>query len=61
MSDHRVQGSGLSSAILDTKKPSTGGLHLENISVMLSRVSEWEDLAILWPFDESMYLSYLQH
>jgi hypothetical protein len=54
MSDHRVQGNGLSKAIFDLKKPPSGRLLLANIYVMLSRVSNWEDLAILRPFEGSV-------
>src|SRR5271170_3016672 len=53
-SDFRVQGAGLANAILDMKKPPTGRIGLENIYVMLSRISNWDDLAILRPFEESI-------
>ena len=54
MSDFRVQGAGLVNAILDMKKPPTGRIRLENIYVMLSRISSWDDLAILRTFEESV-------
>jgi hypothetical protein len=53
-SDFRVQGAGLANAILDMKRPPTGRIGLENIYVMLSRISSWDDLAILRPFEESV-------
>jgi hypothetical protein len=49
-----VQGAGLANAILDMKRPPTGWIGLENIYVMLSRISSWDDLAILRPFEESV-------
>ena len=57
MSDFRVQGSGLKKAIFDLKKPPSGRLLLQNIYVMLSRVSDWEDIAILRPFEDSVLQS----
>ena len=54
MSDFRVQGNGLKKAIFDLKKPPSGRLLAANIYVMLSRVSNWEDLAILRPFEDSV-------
>lgn len=57
MSDFRVQGNGLSKGIFDLKKPPSGRLLAANIYVMLSRVSNWEDLAILRPFEESVLTS----
>lgn len=54
MSDFRVQGSGLKKGIFDLKKPPSGRMALQNIYVMLSRVSNWEDLAILRPFEDSV-------
>ena len=51
-SDFRVQGNGLTNAILDMKRPPTGRLGLENVYVMLSRISSWEGLAILRPFED---------
>ena len=35
------------------KRPPTGRIGLENIYGMLSRISIWDDLAILRPFEES--------
>jgi hypothetical protein len=52
MSDFRVQGSGLNKGIFDLKNPPTGRMVLQNIYTMLSRVSNWEDLAILRPFED---------
>ena len=37
------------------KKPSNGKVSLENIYVMRSRISNWEILAILRPFDDSIF------
>lgn len=54
MSDFRVQGNGLSKGIFDLKKPPSGRLLVANIYVMLSRVSNWEDLAILRPFEDTV-------
>ena len=54
MSDFRVQGNGLTKGIFDLKKPPSGRLLCANIYVMLSRVSNWEDLAILRPFEDSV-------
>ena len=54
MSDFRVQGNGLSKGIFDLKKPPSGRLLCANIYVMLSRVSNWEDMAILRPFEDSV-------
>jgi hypothetical protein len=54
MSDFRVKGNGLTKAIFDLKKPPSGRLLSANIYVMLSRVSNWEDLAILRPFEDSV-------
>jgi hypothetical protein len=45
-----VQGKGFNS--LDFKKPPNGKLTLD---VMLSRVTCWESLAILRPFDDSIF------
>jgi hypothetical protein len=56
-SDHRVQGMGLKTYIADLKKPPTGKLMLENIYVMLSRATSWEEVAILRPFEESVLQS----
>ena len=36
------------------KRPPIGRIGLENIYVMLSRISNWDDLAILRPFDVSV-------
>jgi len=57
MSDFRVQGNGLRKGIFDLKKPPSGRLLSQNIYVMLSRVSNWEDLAILRPFEDSVLQS----
>jgi hypothetical protein len=54
MSDFRAQGSGMSKAIFDFKKPPSGRLLHQNIYVMLSRVGDWEDMAILKPFEDSV-------
>jgi len=57
MSDFRVQGKGLRDGIFDLKKPPSGRLLLANIYVMLSRVSNWEDLTILRPFEDGVLQS----
>jgi len=57
MSDFRVQGNGLNKGIFDLKKPPSGCLRCQNIYVMLSRVTNWEDLAILRPFEDSVLQS----
>ena len=54
MSDFRVQGNGLNKAIFDLKKPPSGRLLSGNIYVMLSRISNWEDMAILRSFEDSI-------
>jgi len=54
LSDFRVQGNGLTNAILDMKRPPTGPLGLENVYVMLSHISSWEGLAILRPFEDGV-------
>ena len=48
-----MQGKGFNrNIILDFKKPPNGKLTLD---VMLSRVTCWESLAILRPFDDSIF------
>jgi hypothetical protein len=55
-SDYRVQGRGMQGKfILDLRRPPTGRLDLQNIYVMLSRMSKWEDLAILRPYQEDIF------
>ena len=55
VSDYRVQGMGLLKFILDLEKPPTSTLNLENIYVILSRASDWENLAVLREFDEKIF------
>jgi PIF1-like helicase len=56
MSDYRVQGRGISRKfILDLRRPPTGRLDLQNIYVMLSRMVNWEDLAILRPYQDDIF------
>ena len=56
ISNIKVQGKGFNrNIILDFKKPPNGKLTLENIYVMVSRVTCWESLAILRPFDDSIF------
>jgi len=58
-SDHRVQGMGLRNYIMDLKKPPSGRLGLQNIYVMLSRASSWDDFAILRPFEDKIFQTQL--
>jgi hypothetical protein len=44
--------------ILDLEKLSTLTLNLENIYIILSRVLDWENLAILREFDEKIFNRY---
>lgn len=53
--DHKVQGKGLPKSILDLQKPPSGHFTLENLYTMLSRTSEWEDMAILRPFNDDIF------
>ena len=55
LSDHKVQGKGLAKSILDLQKPPTGHFALENYYTMLSRTSDWEDMAILRPFKDDIF------
>ena len=55
LSDHRVQGKGLRNSILDLHRPPTGSFKTENLYIMLSRTSNWEDMAILRPFDDGIF------
>jgi ATP-dependent exoDNAse (exonuclease V) alpha subunit len=55
LSDHKVQGKGLAKSILDLQKPPTGHFAVENYYTMLSRTSEWEDMAILLPFKDDIF------
>ena len=55
LSDHKVQGKGLRNSILDLHRPPTGSFKIENLYVMLSRTSNWEDVAILRPFDDRIF------
>jgi len=57
LSDYGVQSRGLKNFILDLDKPPTASLKIGNIYVMLSRVSSWNDVAILRPFNESIFHS----
>ena len=47
----------MSKAIFDFKRPPSGRLLHQNIYVMLSRVGDWEDMAILRPFEDSVLQS----
>ena len=55
LSDHRVQGKGLRNSILDLHRPPTGSFKTENLYVMLSQTSNWEDVAILRLFDNRIF------
>jgi hypothetical protein len=56
MSDFKVQGRGFNQKfIIDLFKPPDKRLALQNIYVMLSRMTKWENLAILRPFDDSIF------
>jgi len=57
MSDHRVQGMSLKNFIVDLRRPPDGKLKIENIYVMLSRATEWNDFAILCDFDDDIFCS----
>jgi hypothetical protein len=57
LSDYRVQSQGLKTFIPDLKKPPTGKLRLENLYVILSRAIDWENMAILRPFEDSILQS----
>ena len=41
--------------IIDLCRPPDRRLALQNIYVMLSRMTKWEDLAILRPFDDNIF------
>ena len=53
--DHKVQGKGLRNSILDLHRPPTGSFKTENLYVILSQTSNWEDVAILRPFDDRIF------
>ena len=56
MSDYKVQGRGFNMKfIIDLCRPPDRRLALQNIYVMLSRMTKWEDLAILRPFDDNIF------
>ena len=55
LSDHKVQGKGLAKSIWDLQKPLTRHFALENYYTMLSWTSDWEDMAILWPFKDDIF------
>jgi len=55
LSDHKVQGKGLPKSILDLQKPPSGHFTLENFYTMLSQTSQWEDMAILRPFNDDIF------
>jgi hypothetical protein len=56
--DVKVQGQGFRNKfIVDIRKPPTGRLGLENLYVILSRATCWENIAILRPFDVSIFAS----
>jgi hypothetical protein len=52
----KVQGDGINTkVIIDLEKPPSGRMTLQHLYVMLSRVTCWEYLAILKPFDDSIF------
>jgi len=55
LSDHKVQGKGLPKSILDLQKPPSGHFTLENFYTMLSRTSDWDDMAILRAFNDDIF------
>ena len=55
LSDHKVQGKGLAKFILDLQKPPSRYFALENFYTMLSCTSDWEDIAILRPFNNNIF------
>jgi hypothetical protein len=55
MSDYRVQGRGFNQKfIIDLDRPPDNHLRLQNTYVILSRMTKWNDLAILRPFDDGV-------
>jgi hypothetical protein len=51
-----VQGDGINTkVIIDLEKPPNGRMTLQNLYVMLSRVTCWENLAILRPFNDNIF------
>jgi hypothetical protein len=57
LSDHKVQGKGLSKSILDLQRPPTGGFSIEHVYTMTSRTCKWENMAVLRPFDDRIFNS----
>jgi hypothetical protein len=56
--DIKVQEQGFRNKfIVDIRKPLTGRLGLENLYVILSRATYWENIAILRLFDVSIFAS----
>src|SRR5271169_3249977 len=60
-SDHKVQGKEFRNSILDLHRPPAGSLKTENLYVMLSRTSNWEDVEILRPFDDRILMMEVSH
>jgi len=54
LSNFHIQEYDFRNAILNMKKPSIDRLALENIYIMLSRINEWENLAILRSFEDNI-------
>jgi hypothetical protein len=45
----------LNNYIIDLRRPPTGKFQLENLYVMLSRATTWNDFAILCDFDDALF------
>src|SRR5208282_6561457 len=59
LSDHKVQSKGLRNSILDLHRPPTGSFKTENLYVILSQISNWEDVVILRPFNDRIFSAQL--
>ena len=55
LSDHKVQDKGLRNSILDLHRSPIGSFKTENLYIILSRTSNWEDVAILRSFDDRIF------
>lgn len=45
----------LTNYVIDLRRPPAGKFQLENLYVMLSRATTWDDFAILCDFDDSLF------
>jgi hypothetical protein len=50
-----VQGTSLNNYIIDLRRPPAGKFQLENLYVMLSRATTWNDFAIPCDFEDSIF------